>query len=518
MVGTVYVKITIMMILSALVVLPAIPAVHAQEGIAAEDVLGGFDEDEGDDALEGFDDEDALNDGDDALEGFDEAEEKTPEQHPVPEEKRQAGSRTDEADDPYKHWPSYLSPGGHLKTRASYNFAHDKPEEGETDWRGLSRLSLELMLEMGLKINDSWQAFVSGSGYYDLAYAIKGRNDFTEDVLDNYEKEAVLREAYLQGTLIKNLDMKLGRQIVVWGKSDYIRVTDVLNPLDLREPGVTDIEDLRLPLAMSRLDYYLGPWGLAGIAVHEIEFNKNPEFGSDFYPSTTRLPYEDKDLEKTEYAAALNGTFTGWDMALYWAEIYNDTPHAEVVSIDLLVLGPSVTAVPVLELKHARIKMYGATANLVLGNWILKAEAAYLKGLKFANRPEEKYSRIDIMGGIEYSGFTDTTISLEAVNRHIRDFDEILEEAPDEAQRDSFQWVFVFTRDFLNETLTTTFLASTFGGKGQDGSYQRLTIEYDITDDVKFTCGVILYQDGDLPQFRNISDNDRIFLELKYSF
>lgn len=180
--------------------------------------------------------------------------------------------------------PSVFSLNGDVELGASYNFAHDKPEGNKTDWRGLSRLSTELNLELNAKFSSSWQAQISGKGAYDSAYSIKDRDEFTDEVIDNYEKELEFGETYIQGSLTKSLDIKVGRQIVVWGKSDNIRVTDIFNPLDIREPGLTDIEDLRLPVAMSRFDYYIGDWSMTGIVIHEIRFNKSPEYGSDFYP------------------------------------------------------------------------------------------------------------------------------------------------------------------------------------------------------------------------------------------
>ncbi len=53
---------------------------------------------------------------------------------------------------------------------------------------------------------------------------------------------------------------KVGRQIVIWGRSESLRVLDVLNPLDNREAGRVDIEDLRRPLAMVRVDAYQKLW------------------------------------------------------------------------------------------------------------------------------------------------------------------------------------------------------------------------------------------------------------------
>ena len=276
--------------------------------------------------------------------------------------------------------------------------------------------------------------------------------------------------------------------------------------------GLTDIEDLRLPVTMTRLDYYIGKLSLTAIALHEIRFNKNPEFGSDFYPSAIPLPLERKPESwggNTEFAIAVSGVFSGWDIAFYWADIYNDLPHTELVSN---------VPPPQIEMKHARLKMYGSDFNIAMGNWLLKAEAAYFNGMKFFNEPGKTYSRTDVLAGIEYSGFKDTTISLEAVNRHINSFNDRLERPPDMANEDEFQSALRIEKDFLNETLTFTLLASTFGLTGQDGSFQRFSVEYDLTDSVKITGGAVLYQSGDLTRHKNIGDNDRIFLEIKYSF
>ena len=101
--------------------------------------------------------------------------------------------------------------------------------------------------------------------FYDFAYEIQGRDKFTQEVLDENENELEFDEVWLLGSITDRLDLKAGRQIVVWGKSDNIRVTDVLNPLDLREPGLTDLENLRLPVTMTKLDYFM--WGLKPIGV-----------------------------------------------------------------------------------------------------------------------------------------------------------------------------------------------------------------------------------------------------------
>ena len=162
--------------------------------------------------------------------------------------------------------------------------------------------------------------------------------------------------------------------------------------------------------------------------------------------------------------------------------------------------------------------MLGAALNVAVGNWLLKTETAYIDGFEFFNLPGKEYSRIDLMAGIEYSGFNDTIVSMDAVNRHINDFDKIKDFPPADAQEDECQWVFRLTRTFLNDTLTLTLLASTYGKTGQDGASQRFSTEYDVIDYIEIAGGVVLYQAGDLAAFRNIGENDRLFFNFKYSF
>jgi hypothetical protein len=73
-------------------------------------------------------------------------------------------------------------------------------------------------------------------------------------------------------------------------------------------------------------------------------------------------------------------------------------------------------------------------------------------------------------------------------------------------------------RNFLHENLTLTTLVSVYGETGNGGAFQRFSAEYDISDSLKVNGGLVCYQSGDLPMFKNIGDNDRLFLEFKYSF
>jgi hypothetical protein len=409
------------------------------------------------------------------------------------------------------NWGQPLSLDGHLRLAATVNTAHQAPEAGETDWRGLSRLRGEGQLAGDVRLPADWRLYLSGSSFYDLAYAINGREDYAEEVLADYEAETELGESYLLGSLGRHLDLKAGRQIIVWGKSDNIRVTDLLNPLDLRSPGLTDVADLRLPVTATRLDLHGGPWTLTGAAVHEIRFNKLPSYGSDFYAFQGPPPKEEIPTDTpahTEYALALAGTFRGWDLALSWADTYSDWGHLE---LDLTAPGNLVR-------KHERLQQFGLAANWALGNWLLKAEAARIEGLRFFNAPGERFGRLDFLLGIEYSGWHETTLSIEVADRHLLGYQERLKAFPDAVEAHEPQLVTRLSRDFWHDTLTLEVLASFWGKDWENGGLQRYSATYDINDALEFYLGFVAYQSGKRGQFQGVGDNDRLFAELSYHF
>ena len=445
-------------------------------------------------ALGGFEDVPVIassDDIDDTLDGFD------TETAPGPRE--QETTRAD---------PAWLRLGATLEERIVFNIAHDAPRSGEIDHRGLSSLRSRIDVEADADLGGDWRAHATGHAWFDLAHRAKGRHSYPGEFLEAYEHEAEIGEFFVRGSPGENIDLILGRQVVIWGRSDLFRVTDVLNPLDNRLPGMTDIEDLRLPVAMARLDLYAGQWNLSMIAIPERRFDKRPVLGSDFFPQRVSAPLQDDPDDafgSPEVAVALTGTFPSWDISAYAANVFDDRPH--VVETDTEQ-----------RLRHNRIWMVGAAGNFVSGNWLLKAEVACFSGLRYSNARGRKFSRLSALVGVEYSGFAETAIAFEAVNRHIIDFDRRLAELPDDRHRNEFATGLRISRSLRNNTIEFSFLALTFGPTGKNGAIQRLQAVYDWTDAVDLTAGLVLYKAGDQVPFRGIGENDRLFFTLDYHF
>lgn len=394
---------------------------------------------------------------------------------------------------------------GEFSFTTTYNFSPD----AESPWRGFTMLRPELEVALKNRFSDKWQGEIGVRMFYDAIYSLRGRDEYTQEVLDNYETLIELKDTYIQGNLTNRLDTKIGRQIVVWGTLDYIRVTDVLNPLELWIPRLTDIDDLRLPTGMIKFDYYIDNWNLSAMAIPEVRFSRFPVFGSDFQPYPAHSPPEevpDDGVENMQFAAAMIGVFSGWDIGFYGANKYTDQTYAEKASS-----GHSIR-------KHPRINMFGAAANVALGNWLLKGEAAWLNGLKYTNAPGAEFNRLDLGAGVEYSGFSETIVSLETAIRHLLDYDSRLDQVPDEVDENEFQWTFRITKEFLNDTLAITLNAGSLGAKSNDGVSGRLDAEYDVTDAVSIRGGVVFFQSGDKERFQNIDAADRLFAVFKYNF
>jgi hypothetical protein len=392
---------------------------------------------------------------------------------------------------------------GSAELSGSYNYRHHSSDTG-TNYFGFQRLRLRGNLQLDLDLPYEWAFRAEGWGFFDPAYQFRGRRKYTRAVLDAYEDDAEFGEVWLAGALHDRIDIKLGRQVAIWGRSESLRVLDVLNPLDNREPGRVDLEDLRRPVSMLRVDAYLGDWSLTGIAIPEIRFDHLPQVGSDFFPGGFAPPeIEPDDFEDPEFAGKLTGIFSGWDVTFQGAWFWNDTPR--------------LARNPPIRLVHDRLWMVGSGGNYTRGSWLFKYEVAFLDGLGFASEPGDK-SRLDGLLGVEYYGLIDTTITIEGVNRHLFEYDDRQRRAPDFVRQDSQEISARVTRNFWNERLTATFVGILLNWNARDGSIVRFDVDYDIRDALSAGMGILLYQTGDLPPLSQWGRNDRLFFRLKWSF
>ncbi len=467
---------------------------------SVEDDLGGFEIEEvapeGSDDLAGFGEEESV----DALEGFGDESEDT-------------NTEIEET-----QTPSDFSFNGNITFKTAYGYKNHTVDN--TDYQGFNQAQTALYFQADYKFNSEWKMRVSGDAFYDAIYDLRDE-PYNDDVLDAYHTQLRLDDTYIQGRITRDIDIKIGRQIVVWGKSDSIRVTDVINPLDNRNPGMTDIEDLRLPTTMAKLDYYIGKWNLSAMVIAESRIFLEASPYGEYFPVNVVFPtappqgqfFELKQpstsWENTQYAFAANGVFSGWDLSFYGADVYDLKWHLEGTNLQNVARVVN------------KIKMLGSAVNVATGSWLLKGEIAYVSGVRYNSTLDDK-DRLDTLVGLDYMGISDTVLSAEFVNRHIFDYETqmglLTTPKPDYTDQDEYQTALRATRSFMNDSLNATALVSMFGASWEYGGFARVWVEYDVMDAMSANFGFVDYLDGDRPFAEAIQNNDKVFADITYSF
>ncbi|WP_309496886.1 DUF1302 family protein [Sulfurovum sp.] len=451
--------------------------------------------------LAGFDDTPVIEvekeTTEDVMDGFDDAVDSTDDTSSASDE--MMSGFEDEVPGAVEEEKTDLIPGltGKITEQIAFSWNNDEPHDNFTSVKSSLLLDYDHKFENGVRVK------VNAKAYYDAIYSMKGREKFTSQELDELESEVELFDAYVEGKITDNFDYKVGRQVVVWGRSDTIRVTDILNPLDNRRPGMTDIEDLRLPVTMAKFDYFIGDWRITPIAVLEQRFSKNPPYGGDFNPVHVPAP-SNEEYHDVTYALSIGAEYSGWDINFYAAQTRDDAGYIDLTDTDKRV-------------QHDKVKMVGTALNILSGSWLFKTEVAYFDGLKYTTTGDDEFSRTDALVGVEYNGIADTLMSYDIVSRQIHDYDGRLLAEFNPLDKHHYQHAFRVSSDFLNATLTANYLISLYGEKLDEGGFQRAWLKYELADGINANVGVVDYIGGSV-LFDAFKDNDMVFADISYNF
>jgi len=136
-----------------------------------------------------------------------------------------------------------------------------------------------------LKFENSARMFVNGDlgdnatwhADLNLIYDTEGNDTGSVDYRghENYTQYDWLRELYLDTSLSDWL-IRLGKQQVVWGTADGIKLLDIINPTDFRELNQNTMEDSRIPIWMLNAERDVGDNGNIQFIVAQAEENKIP--------------------------------------------------------------------------------------------------------------------------------------------------------------------------------------------------------------------------------------------------
>lgn len=456
------------------------------------------------------------------------------------------GEANDQADGPFDSFLSDIQLSGYLKNETAFRYREPR---AITKIRNIAYFNAKYPYSSRFRFN------FSGWAYYDLAYdlfdydTIAARFERNDDeplaFIVNLPREkdspvAEIRELYMD-MFLGDMDVRLGKQFVVWGVLEGVRITDEINPVDFRELLMPELLDYRIPLWMAKLDYYRENASYQFLWIPDIRFHKPAPPGSEWellqeVPGT-RFP-ESFDYENAEIGMRVSTN--RWDTELSFSYLYtwDDFPvvfrRVRINEADAPEFFPTYT----------RLSMYGATFIKQLSSFILKGEMAYVTDKYFAVADVDKNSDgfLDSNGefkrdhirwglGVDYN-WEGMDISPSLVQWIVLDYDEAIiqdefdtsvnlflrKEYPQSSMLFQFLAIYLINLEELylkpkwTFRLTDRFQISTgldifFGQKSQFG----------VASSTAVPEGVVVREQR--AQFiGNFHDNDRVFLEFKYAF
>ncbi len=322
-----------------------------------------------------------------------------------------------------------------------------------------------------------------------------------------------LRDFYLELPLGSSL-LRLGKQQLVWGNLDGLRVLDQMNPHSFREFILADFDESRINLWSAYLDTRLFGWQTELVWTPDTTVHDIPEAGAWFEFQAPRFRYgAPADAPLPELATELPTSMI--DDATYGVRLSRRLGRFDVrlqaqTGLDYEPLGRTELTESGLRLvqSYERREIYGLSFEGSVGDLVLRGEFAAQPDRRFNVRTGEGLGNMDgdqwtAALGVDVDGPFGTFINAQYVYDKITD-------APDGLVRpddDHIATVFA-RRPFAYEAVTAEL--RWYGTLDEGDGLTRASLEWAASDSVRLGIGMDLFygdEDGLFGQFRS---RDRI--------
>lgn len=240
-----------------------------------------------------------------------------------------------------------------------------------THW---SKLRPRLDLSRTGRLGEGIKWKIGARADVDLAYTA-GNDFYPPDVRRDQRASFMLRENYLDFSAF-GLDMRVGRQHIVWGEMVGLFFADVVSARDMREFFLPEFDQMRTPQWAVRGEYFKGDFHAEFVWVPYPSFDSIGRPGADFFAMPYLLPGRSftineeqkptRKLRNSNYGVRASYLWSGWDLSAFYYRSLDINP---VFLRD--ASGPGdVVYTP----RHEWIHQWGGTLSKDMGLFVLKAE------------------------------------------------------------------------------------------------------------------------------------------------
>lgn len=325
-----------------------------------------------------------------------------------------------------------------------------------------------------------------------------------------------LREAYLAYAK-GNLDLRVGRQIVVWGVADALRLTDCVSPCDYTEFLAQDYDDIRMPVNALRTRYTWRSVTFEAICNPVADFFILPTDRHNPWALTlpsAPLPYTidlesckpEKRLRNMEYGGRITTNLSGIDFSLSVLRTWNKMPALSLTVSDngksLLVKG-----------EYRRMTMLGADCSLPVGQFVLRGEAAcYFDEAQSRGVGKDVVCRntYNILAGVDWYPGNDWNFSAQYCHKYT---------AGNLDGLSVYRHAALATARISKELMRNSLKLSTFAyvDVSNGGVFNRFSASYALNDQIELTAGYDFFH-ADKGKFAMYKQNSEVWVKAKYSF
>ena len=383
--------------------------------------------------------------------------------------------------------------------------------------QGIENINSELFLQVQGRPTFNSKVKISGVADYDWgswvsnAYSLGG-----SDV--NFE----LKDFFVDLTSDSGLWVRLGNQIIARGELESVKITDLVNPIDVSAPGQVEFKDIRIQVPALFVSSPIGESTVEVIVTGDAGLDKlgtaRPGSAFDYsilnsqivelVPEGLSLVSENQEpIKSWEAIGRIKYKLNGGDISFSAGDInwnQNSLQEVEESAPINLVYGSD------------RVKMVGISGNVVRNNYVFKYEAALNDGRKFQNdnpiTPWSAHQEIIAGIGVEYSGLADTILSVELNNSNILDYSTDLS-----VDENATGFVLQARWSGVNDLLSVYGALNQLAG--DESTISTFFVEYDLTDNLQLDGRLIIYNARAVSDlFYNFKDQDVVKASMKYSF
>lgn len=199
--------------------------------------------------------------------------------------------------------------------------------------------------------------------FFGLRFYIDGQLSYAQNAETSFT-QSDLRELFLEKSF-GDFDMKLGRQITVWGRVDRSNPTDVFSVRDMTKLVFFD-EDQRTGVTASQFTYNVDLFRLIAIVQHEW---REPKFAFASVPNIEIISLFPGETEP-QFGFKLDRSGGAFDFSVSYASVFDRVP-------DLRSLPSTVPGTTNVGLLYSPISVIGGDCAFNLNSLGVRAEVAY---------------------------------------------------------------------------------------------------------------------------------------------